>query len=135
MGKKILAALLGTAAATAVIFAIESLSHRLYPPPAGLNVREPAALKAFIATLPIGAFLMVLLAYALGSLVGGMVATLIAGRGTSRPALFVGGLLMLFGVMDLVVIPHPLWFVIVSLLIYVPCAWLGSRLVRAPEQA
>ncbi len=49
----------------------------------------------------------------------------IAGR--PFPALLVGGVMMLAGISNLAVIPHPLWFMVLSVLVFVPSAWLASR--------
>jgi hypothetical protein len=133
--KRILAVVAGVFAGAGVIYAIESVSHRLYPPPPGTNLNDPAAIKAWIATLPGSAFFLVLLAYALGSLVGGTVATLLSGRTRLVPALIVGTLLLTLGLVNLATIPQPLWFSVASTALYIPCAWLGGVLVRRPESA
>lgn len=33
--------------------------------------------------------------------------------------------------MNLVAIPHPLWFSIMTVLVFIPSAWLGGRMVAA----
>ena len=133
MGRKILATLAGLATGFVVIMLLETVSHKLYPPPPGLDLKDPAALKALIASMPLTAFLLVLLAYALASLLGGLVATLVAGRRATGPALVVGGVLMAGGVANVVMIPHPAWFVAASLALYLPLAYAGARLVLQNE--
>ena len=129
MGKRIVAVLLGIVAASVVIFALESVGHKVYAPPGGLDFKNPEAVRAFIASMPRGAFALVLLGYALGSLVGGVTATLISGRTSSRAAIAVGAVLTILGLINLVSVPHPMWFAVTSLLLYIPCAWLGSRIL------
>jgi uncharacterized membrane protein YccC len=53
----------------------------------------------------------------------------------SVPALFVGGILTALGVMNIVSIPHPLWFAVASTLLYIPCSLLGSRLLLVRQPA
>jgi len=132
MAKKIISVVVAALAAFVVIYAVEALGHAVYPPPAGVDWKNPEAIRAYVAGLPLGAFGFVLLAYAVGSLVGGALATLISGRASVVPGLVVGGLLMVAGVANLSVVPHPLWFAIVSTLLYLPLAWLGSSaLIRS----
>lgn len=42
----------------------------------------------------------------------------------------VGVLLLAFGIMNLVAIPHPMWFTIVSVLAFLPAAYAGALAVR-----
>jgi hypothetical protein len=103
----ILALIAGILAGGMVVVTVEALGHRVYPFPADLDLNDPKALGEYIAQLPAGAFLFVLLAYALGALAGSMVASLIGGR---TPGIIVGALLCLFGFLNLAMIPHPIWF-------------------------
>jgi hypothetical protein len=100
-----------------------------HTPPAGMNVNDAEKLGGWIATLPASAFLILLLAYFLGSAVGGWVANLLAAKSHYRPALIVGFWLFVAGIMNLIAIPHPLWFSILSSLIYFAGAWVGGRMV------
>lgn len=75
--------------------------------------------------MPLPAFVAVLVAWALGAFVGGWVA---AAVGTRTAAIVAGRILMLAGLANLVAIPSPLWFWVIGLLVFVPCALLGSRL-------
>jgi hypothetical protein len=74
--------------------------------------------------------LLVLLAYATGAFGAGYVAAKTAKDQQMLMALIAGFILLIFGVVNLMEIPHPLWFAIASLILYLPIAWLGSKLVR-----
>jgi hypothetical protein len=131
MGRRILAAVAGLVAGTVAIMLVETLGHRLYPMPADLDPKDPAALGRWMAGMPVWAWLVVLAAYAAGSVVGGAVARRLAPGRPLGPALWVGIVLTLLGFVNLATLPgQPLWFAIASTLCYVPCAWLGARLVR-----
>jgi hypothetical protein len=134
--KSLGAVIAGLVTGAIVIFAVEQLSGRLFPPPAGLDFHDREAVRAFIAAMPLGAFALILGSYAFGSATGGAVATLIGSRQRPRAALIVGALLTVGGILNLLELPHPLWFAIVSTLVYVPCAWVGFVLLkRAPATA
>jgi hypothetical protein len=74
---------------------------------------------------------MILLAYAAGSFAGGLVASLIAGIQQPKAAVIVGSILLVAGIMNIVSIPgHPLWFIIVGCLLYIPFSYLGYLSVQ-----
>lgn len=134
MHKRIIGTILGFVAASLVIYLVELVCQRLYPAPPSLDLKDPQALKNFMATLPVGALAIVLLAYDLGSLTGGILSTLIAGRSSAVPALIVGALLTGANTLNLLALPHPTWFALVSTFCFIPLTWVGSRLVyRAQE--
>jgi len=120
-----LAVVAGFVAGSLLVFAVESLGHRVFPPPAGLDPSDPASIRAAMAQLPVGALLAVLVAWIAGSFVGGWVAALISRRVV--PALIVGLIILAASAANLIMIPHPLWFAISGLLVILPAAWLGGK--------
>lgn len=126
MIKNILYIILGVIVGGFVIYLVEALGHLVYPPPEGLDPTDIEAFKQLVRQLPVGAFTFVLLAYALGSFAGGFVTALLSTKHSVRSAMIVGGLLLVLGLINLIMIPHPTWFIIMSLLIYIPCAYFGG---------
>ena len=126
MIRDILAALAGIAIAVLIVFIATELNHTVYPPPPQLDFSDPDALRPFIATLPIGAFLLLMGGWVVGTFVG----SVIAGRiGTAKPWVYpaiVGGLVFTATVANLLAIPHPLWFSITALIGIVASAWLAN---------
>ena len=129
MARRILSVIAGLLVAMVVITGVEAVIPLLYPVPPGLDMKDPAAFKVYVAALPIGALLMVILAHSLGALVGAVVATLIAGRASIWPGMIVGALVMVAGIVNLFQISHPVWFSVVDLLLYLPAAYGGARLM------
>lgn len=126
--RNISAAFAGLVAGIVVIMLVDAIKNMLYPPPPGIDFDDPEQLAEMMRTMPIGALLMVELAYALGSLAGGFLAAKIAETRQMPLALGVGGVLTLAGFGTLAMAPHPIWFAIVSTLTFVPLAWLGAKL-------
>jgi hypothetical protein len=110
---------------------MELVGSKLYPLPQGLDMKDSHALAAYVAAMPPGAVVFLLLGSALGSFVGGVVATAISGRATLKPGVVVGALVTAGGVLNLVQIPHPLWLALALLAMYLPFAWLGSRALQS----
>jgi hypothetical protein len=131
MIKKVLIIIAGVVSGAVVIYLVEALGHTVFPPPADIDMTDPESIKTMIDNLPIGAFMFVLAAYALGSFIGGLVSMLLSPKPTLWGSLGAGIVLMIFGLMNLVMIPHPVWFVIISLLLYLPFAYLGGKTGRA----
>ena len=126
MVKKILSVIAGIIAGTIVIYLVEMLSSKVYPPPPGVDImKDKEALIEFIKNAPMSAMLLVLLGYVLGSFVAGWVSSRISG--SLRQALISGVVLMAFGIMNLVEIPQPLWFGICSTICYIPLSYPLNR--------
>ena len=128
MIRSIGALIAGIVTAFASIYLIEMLGHTIYPPPADLDFSDPAAIRPYIATLPIIALLFPMFGWFVGTLAGSLVANFC---GNAKPYVYaaaVGGLVFAATVANLILIPHPLWFSIISLLGIVASAWLANRI-------
>jgi hypothetical protein len=131
MSRKIVAVVLGVLVAVVLIIAIEALGHVVYPPPDDLDLTDTAALHAYIMDAPIAALLFVLAAWLVATLVGGTLACFIARETPLVYAAIVGGLVLLGTIINLMSIPHPLWFSITSVLAIIATIFLTSRLGSA----
>jgi hypothetical protein len=132
MLKRALGGLAGLVAGVVVIMIVQAVGHKVYPPPPGFDPSNAEALKALMASMPVGALLFVLLSYALGAFGGGLIAARIGKH--LVPALVVGGLLTVASIMNLTMVPHPTWFAVANLLLVLPLAFAGGKL-GAPAQA
>ena len=118
----------GIVTAFLTVMLIDSLNHMVYPPPPGLDFSDPAAIKPYLATLPVGAFLFILASSVVAAFVGTLVACYI---GTIRPfncAVVVGGVVFSATVANFIAIPHPLWLSIATLVGIVASSWFATRL-------
>jgi len=62
-----------------------------------------------IQTLPLGAFLMVLLAWALGTFAGSFVAARVACCAPIVHGMIISLLFLVAGIVNMLMIPHPVW--------------------------
>lgn len=106
---------------------LEMLGHRLFPMPANINYKDKQQLSRVIKNLPLGAFLMVELAYVVGSMTGGFVVARFASTRHVELACGLGFLLTLFGLQNLLTIPHPRWFAVLSTATYIPLTFAGAK--------
>lgn len=135
MLKRLTSVLAGCSAGIAIIFLIESVSHLLYPMPDGIDPNNPEMLKEMMSHIPVGALLLVLLAGLLGGFAGGIVAGLFDRENAKKRALVVGAVLTLLGILNLFMIPHPLWFIVVNVTVYIAGAYTGSLLIKPKQNA
>lgn len=111
------AVILGLLAASVVIVAFEAVSLKFFS----------------LAELTWVAFFLILTGFALGSALGGSVATRLNRKGGMKPALIVGTVLMVLGVVNLLAVPHPAWFVFLTTVSFLPLALLGHYLTKRKD--
>lgn len=112
MIRKLAAGVAAVIVAMLTIQLVETLGHLVYPPPADFEFGDPEQVRDFIATLPAGSILFVGAAWALGTFLGTLAGTLLAGSGPLPYAIVVGGIVLAGAATMLVIIPHPWWFTI-----------------------
>lgn len=130
MGRKIAAFFAGLISGIIMIAIIESVGHLIFPLPAGIDPQNMENLAVNMDKIPLGAKLFVLLAWAAGSFTGALIAALISKESKLPIGLGIGTLLMLFGIFNMIMLPHPLWFWIIGILIFLPSAWLGIKIIN-----
>lgn len=129
--RNIVAVIAGFVIGGVVNMAVVTLGPTLIPPPAGVDVTQAESLAKAIHLFEPRHFVMPFLAHALGTLVGALVAYLVAGSHKAIFAWAIGVLFLCGGVAASVMIPAPAWFIALDLLVaYLPMAWLGLRIGR-----
>jgi len=116
----------GIVVAFACVFVVEMVSHSLYPPPAGLDMTNPADQARLMEAMPGAAKAMVLAAWFFGALAGAWVANRIAGR--SLAGWIVALLVVAAGVATMVMIPHPPAMWAGGILLPLLAAWIADRM-------
>ncbi len=124
--RSVLGSIAGLVAAVVIVLVVESIGHLLFPPPAGTDLSNPAALETLIDALPFGALAFVMIAWVAGAFGGGAIAALIARQ--SWPAWIVGVLMLAGGLWSMIVIPHPLWMQVGLVPATLLPAWIAGQL-------
>lgn len=126
-----LSVVLGLVVGSALNMALVTAGGKLVTPPAGADLSTMDGLKASMHLFGPQHFVFPFLAHALGTLVGAAVAWLAAGLASTRPGYVVGGVFLLGGLANVLMLPSPGWFSALDLLLaYLPAAWLGQVLAR-----
>ncbi|MCF8428889.1 MAG: hypothetical protein K9G64_02060 [Bacteroidia bacterium] len=126
--RNILAVIVGCIFGGAFNMAIIMVSGYIIPPPAGANITTMEGLTASMHLFTPINFLMPFLAHALGSLLGAYTAALIAVNHKLIFGLTIGVCFLVGGIMNILMLPSPLWFTIVDLIVaYIPMGYLGAK--------
>jgi hypothetical protein len=133
MLRSILAVLAGLVVAWITVSLFEFASMHTFPPPPGVDVRDPQQVAALVSRMPAGALALVLAGWVVGAFDGGLVAALIAKRRV--PAVVVGALVALGALAMVMMVPHPLWMSIAGVFLPVPAALSGAWLGRGRKAA
>jgi hypothetical protein len=128
--RSVFGVLAGVIVGSGLVAVIEAFGRSVYPPPPGLDPRDAEALREHIASLPAGALLIVAVAHLIGPMVGAWLSAKIAGRRPMLHAIVTGAVFLFFGIVNLFLVPHPLWFTALDLLMYPLAAWLAGSLAR-----
>jgi hypothetical protein len=133
--RNILAVVAGFVAGSVVNMMLIRLGPSLIPLPAGVDVSSAESLQRGVHLLEPRHFVMPFLAHALGTLAGALVAYLVAGSHKVRMAYIVGVLFLCGGVAASLMIPAPVWFIALDLVLaYLPMAWLAIRIGSGLQQ-
>ena len=97
----------GIVLAVATVFVVELVGHIVYRL-GEIDMQDREA----VAALPVGALLIVALAWLLGTLVGGSLAARLSGRRWA--AWVVAAVVALFGLATVFMYPHPVWMQIAA---------------------
>lgn len=127
--RNILAVILGVVIGSVVNGFIISISGKVIPPPTDADVTTMEGLKASMHLFEPKHFLMPFLAHALGTFVGALVAILIAASHKFYLALTVSVLFLIGGIINVYLLPSPLWFTLWDLIFaYIPMGLLAAKL-------
>jgi hypothetical protein len=126
--RTVIAVIAGFVAAAAVMMGCEYANSLLYPFPADLDTNDISQVRAFAASMPLSALVLVAIGWTLGSILGGAVATRLSGAASA--AIITGVLLTAMGALNAWMIQNPLWFHLGGLPIFMLGATIGEYFGR-----
>ena len=132
--RDIIAVLVGWVVGMAANMAFFFLIAKLYPMPDAVTFDDKDGFAAYIETLPMTAFLIVLVAHLSQAFFGGLVAAKISKKRPTTVAMIVGVLSLIGGYINMQSIPLPTWMWI-EMPLYLVFAWLAAYLVISCNKA
>lgn len=128
MIRNILSIIIGLVTAVITFVIVESVNSSLHPIPANLDFKNTEVVKQFYDNQPISFWLMVIFGWVVGSLLCGFLIKLISKSDKKILTIIAGVILTLSAVANFYLLPHPTWFIIVGVLIFIPTTLLGHSL-------
>lgn len=114
------------------IAVVKAVGLALYPLPEGVDPSNPESIRTAIPSLPLGSFVFLLAAWALGAMHGGGFAAYLARGPRVLHALIVGAILMASAIYQLYLYQGPIWFSVTALLLFLPSAYIGAKIGTQP---
>lgn len=133
--RSFLATVVGVIVAILLIVGIETVGHRLYPPPPGLDLRDPEVLRDMVRSMPVAAIGSVLLAWVAGALAGSWAAARIAVQWRIGHAGVVGAVVLAGAVANMLMVPHPAWMWVGAIVLVPLASYAGGRWATRPRPA
>jgi hypothetical protein len=127
MVRKILALIAGFITFGVVVTLIQLINGLIFGMPTPDVIGNPEKMAAFVAAMPMGGFIGLLVSYGVGSFASGFVMRVISKWGSLVLPIVIGLLGTTAWVYNVAQIPHPMWVTILGLFCYVPFAILGHR--------
>ncbi len=136
MGKKIFAVVAGLIVNALAVAIIETIGHTIIPPPDGFDrilemTREQQA--ELFSGLSVGSLLFNIVGWAVGPFLGALVAAKIMPEYWKNSSFVIGVVVALLVLLMTFQLPHPTWMVVVGLIVPVPMAYLGGKLLGKDE--
>lgn len=131
--RSVLGMLLAFVVASAIMMVVEMINGKVLYPQLGKaaeGVTDPAVVRQLMANAPVGALLVVLAGWALGTVVGGLIAGRMASRSGALHAVVFGAIIALAGIANNLMIPPPAWFWVAGLVVPLAAGSLAARVVR-----
>jgi drug/metabolite transporter (DMT)-like permease len=130
MKRNILSVILGLLSAIVVFLITENINNSLHPVPGNLNLKDPKALSDFYGSQDLSFWIIVLWGWTAGSLLCGYLIKRISRKQDKTPALIAGSLLTLSALANFFALPHPTWFMVTGILLFIPATLLGHQFYK-----
>ena len=128
MIRTIFSVMAGMLVAMMLMLGLEFAGSWLFPMPGGQLTSE-ADLAEIVANASTGKLAWVLLGWLVAAFAGGWTAARLARLRRVGAAVAVGVLIVLGVLLNAWLLPHPLWMSLAGVLLPVPLAWAGGRVV------
>lgn len=111
-----LATIIGLALSIVGIQLLEYVGHIIYPigKIEGFDPTSAQELREIMLYMPFVALLLVIMAHVVGLMIG-LIAARVIDSSSLLPLFVISGLLMMSAILNVTMLPHPLWFVVTDL--------------------
>jgi len=126
--------LAGFLVASVIMLVFEWINHFIFPKPAGLDVMDPVALRAFTASLPWRAYILVFVGWAFGAFEGGCTTAWLAKEKQLPATTILAVFLVVAGYFDMTTLGFPLVSMILGIILLAVFPYLGRFALNTFEK-
>jgi MFS family permease len=130
--RSVLSVVVGLALAITISDIVEAIGDRMYPPQVSADGATPEVILKAQQAAPPGAFVMVLVAWYLGTSTGAGTAAYLASRFRWRHGWIVAGILLLVAIIKMCLAWHPVWFWLAAFVVIPVAATVGMLIGTQP---
>ena len=131
--KNILGIVIGLAMAMTAFMRFETIAHFAFPLPADVHINNAVSMKNYMNHIPAGALSLVLTGWLVGSILAGYFSHRISGNSSRRNPAIIGIILESATIFNFILLPHPTWLIVVSLLLLIPAVFVGHYLFKSSK--
>ena len=130
MKRNIISVVVGLVSAIVVFVIAETINSSLHPAPQTLDYNNTIAVQAFYENQPLTLWLLVLVGWIIGSVLCGVLIKLISKNDNEKLPIIAGIILTLSAIANFFSLPHPTWFIIISLFAFLPFVLIGYKISK-----
>lgn len=130
MKRNIISVVVGLVSAIVFFVIAETINSYLHPAPKTLNYNDSIAVKTYYENQPLSLWLFVLVGWIIGSVLCGFLIKLVSKNDNKKLPIIAGSILTLSAVANFFTLPHPTWFIIVGLIVFIPSTLLGHKFYK-----
>lgn len=127
-----IAVVAGAVVGLAAIMIAQFVNASLFPAPAGIDVTTPAGMAQAVSLMPLGAFIGLVVGYLVATTAGAYIAVRLAASHHRLVASLVAAVFVAGGLANFMMIPHPTWVPIASMLAFLLAPVIALRLAGKP---
>ena len=130
MKRNIISVVVGLFSAIIIFVIAETINSALHPAPLILDYNDSIAVKTFYENQPLTLWLLVLVGWIIGSVLCGVLIKLISKNDNEKLPIIAGIILTLSAIANFFSLPHPTWFIIISLFAFLPFVLIGYKISK-----
>ena len=130
MKRNLLSVFIGLLSAIVVFLMTENINNSLHPMPNNLKLSDTKALSHFYGNQDLSFWIIVLMGWTAGSFLCGYLIKRISRKQDKTLAIIAGSLLTLSALINFFALPHPTWFMVIGILLFIPATLLGHQLFK-----
>jgi len=125
--RSILSILAGVSVGILAVFLIEMINLSLFPLPQDLDVSDSKSMTDYVNSLPISAFVMIIIAHSIGAFVSSFIAGMVSRSKRVRIGIVAGLILLCFTISNALNVEQPLSITLVDIILAALAGVYGAK--------